>query len=98
MPTHSPACPCAAFRSGPSCPCTSGSRPAHAQTNNERQTNKLDVDTAHKVAWGWTAGIALLYPFNAKFSVLGDYPCKYPMHYVPEALMSTFCVLGALAK
>ena len=26
---------------GPSCPGTSGSRPAHAQTNNERQTNKL---------------------------------------------------------
>ena len=27
---------------GPSCPGTSGSRPAHAQTNNERQTNKLE--------------------------------------------------------
>ena len=27
---------------GPSCPGTSGSRPAPAQTNNERQTNKLE--------------------------------------------------------
>ena len=54
----------------------------------------LKRPAAHKVAWGWTAGIALLYPFNAKFSVLGDYPCKYPMHYVPEALMLSLSLAG----
>ena len=58
----------------------------------------LPAEIGHKVAWAWTAGIALLYPYNAKFSALSSYAPKYPMHYVPEVLMGTFLVLGALAK
>lgn len=60
---------------------------------------KLDADTAAKIALYWVAGIGLTYPFNAKFGFFSDtYKPKYPMHYVPEALMTALLVGGVVAE
>lgn len=41
-------------------------------------------------------GIALLCPFNAKWSLFDEkLPVKYPMHYVPEVLMGALTLAGA---
>ncbi len=37
----------------------------------------------------------LVYPWNAAY--ISKLPVKYPMHYVPEALMAGFSVAGILA-
>ena len=43
---------------------------------------------AAKAAFVLSLGIAIVYPFNAKFGYLTPgLPLKYPMHYVPEGLM-----------
>ena len=36
-----------------------------------------------------------MYPWNAAY--ISKLPVKYPMHYVPEALMAGFSVAGILA-
>jgi len=60
---------------------------------------KLDVDTAAELALYWVAGIAVAYPFNAKFKLFnGDLKPKYPMHYVPEILMTSLLALGLTAE
>ena len=43
---------------------------------------------------------ALLYPFNAKFNLTGDVgnTVKYPMHYVPEVLMSVLTISGIVVN
>jgi hypothetical protein len=38
--------------------------------------------------------IAFLYPFNAKYCIFQKLKCKYPMHYVPEGLMTTLITTG----
>jgi|TARA_B100000767_G_scaffold68355_1_gene64924 hypothetical protein len=38
--------------------------------------------------------IAFLYPFNAKYGIFQKLKCKYPMHYVPEGLMTTLITTG----
>ena len=54
-----------------------------------------DTEMAPKIALGWVAGIALLYPFNAKFGIFSkEYKPKYPMHYVPEILMTGLLIAG----
>ncbi|EOD18858.1 hypothetical protein EMIHUDRAFT_209479 [Emiliania huxleyi CCMP1516] len=58
---------------------------------------KLPEDVAAKALLGLSAGIAVLYPFNAKFGYLSSLEVKYPMHYVPEALMLGLTVAGVLA-
>ena len=47
-----------------------------------------------------SAGIALLYPFNAKFNLTGETgnTVKYPMHYVPEVLMSVLTISGIVVN
>mmetsp|Transcript_6744 Transcript_6744/g.17368 ORF Transcript_6744/g.17368 Transcript_6744/m.17368 type:complete len:123 (-) Transcript_6744:93-461(-) len=57
----------------------------------------LPAEEGAKAMLAWTTGIAILYPLNAKFGVLSDVKPKYPMHYVPEALMSGLVVAGLLA-
>lgn len=55
------------------------------------------VELAHKLALAWVVGIGVLYPLNAKFNIFGSYKIKYPMHYVPEFLMTSLAVAGVLA-
>jgi len=57
----------------------------------------MESKAAAKALLGLSAGIALLYPFNAKFGYLSKLEVKYPMHYVPEALMLGLTVAGVLA-
>jgi len=57
----------------------------------------LPSETAAKAMLGLSAGIAILYPFNAKFGYLSQLEVKYPMHYVPEALMLGMTIAGVLA-
>ena len=56
----------------------------------------LPTQDAVKVGTALSVGIGLLYPFNAKFGYLtdGKLPTKYPMHYVPEALMLSLSLAG----
>ena len=61
---------------------------------------QLPTELAVKVALATAVLIGVLYPFNAKFGYLtgeGFPTVKYPMHYVPEALMLGMIVAGALA-
>lgn len=42
-----------------------------------------------------SVGIGIVYPWNAKFGYLTpNLPLKYPMHYVPEALMAGLSLAG----
>ena len=59
---------------------------------------QLDTDAAFKVAMAWVAGIAVAYPYNAKFNWFGTYKVKYPMHYVPEILMAALLGAGFVAN
>lgn len=53
---------------------------------------------AAKVSLFISTGIGVLYPFNAKFGYLTPgLPLKYPMHYVPELLMTGLIAGGLLA-
>jgi len=57
----------------------------------------MEAEVAAKAMLGLSAGIAILYPFNAKFGYLSNLEVKYPMHYLPEALMLGMTVAGVLA-
>jgi len=57
----------------------------------------LEATIAAKAMLGLSAGIAFLYPFNAKFGYLSQLEVKYPMHYVPEVLMAGMTIAGVLA-
>ena len=59
---------------------------------------QLDTDAAFKVAMAWVAGIAVAYPYNAKFNWFDTYKVKYPMHYVPEVLMIALLGAGYIAN
>ena len=58
---------------------------------------KMESEVAAKAMLLLSAGIAVLYPFNAKFGYLSQLEVKYPMHYMPEALMLGLTVGGVLA-
>ena len=56
---------------------------------------QIPTDVAVKVATATTIAVGVLYPWNAKFNLIGDkLPVKYPMHYVPEILMAVMTALG----
>lgn len=56
---------------------------------------QLPTDQAAMVCTAASFGSGLLYPWNAKFSLFTDkLPVKYPMHYVPELLMSALTLGG----
>jgi len=38
--------------------------------------------------------VAFLYPFNAKYNIFQKLKLIYPMHYVPEVLMTTLTTTG----
>ena len=59
--------------------------------------SQLPVEIARNVALAWIAGIAFLYPFNAKFGYFSKLEVKYPMHYLPEVLMSVLIMMGLLS-
>ena len=53
------------------------------------------TEVAAKAGFALALGIGIIYPFNAKFGYLTpDLPVKYPMHYVPEALMAILTLTG----
>jgi len=56
------------------------------------------ADMSKTLSLAWMTGIALAYPLNAKFNILGNYKVKYPMHYVPEVLMTSMIALGFLSQ
>jgi len=57
----------------------------------------LDAQLASRIMLFTTASIAVLYPANAKFNLIGEkLPVKYPWHYVPEGLMAGLTVAGFL--
>ena len=56
---------------------------------------QIPTDLAVKMATITTLAVGALYPLNAKFNLIGDkLPVKYPMHYVPEVLMTVMSALG----
>lgn len=56
----------------------------------------LDATLAAQISLVATAGIATLYPYNAKFGLLDKgLPVIYPKHYEPEILMTTLILVGA---
>jgi len=57
----------------------------------------MKAELAAKAMLGLSLGIAILYPFNAKFGYLSQLEVKYPMHYVPEVLMAGMTIAGVLA-
>jgi len=57
----------------------------------------MEPKVAAQAMLGLSAGIAVLYPFNAKFGYLSQLDVKYPMHYLPEMLMLSLTVAGVLA-
>ena len=59
---------------------------------------QLDTEVAFKAAMAWVAGIAVAYPYNAKFSLFAEYKQKYPMHYVPAVLMAALLGAGLVAN
>jgi len=59
---------------------------------------QVPTAVAVKVALACSAGIGILYPWNAKFGYLTPgLPLKYPMHHVPECLMLGLTVAGILS-
>ena len=38
--------------------------------------------------------VAFMYPLNAKYNIFQKLKVIYPMHYVPEALMTTLTTTG----
>ena len=58
--------------------------------------NQMPAEAEQKVLLVWTAAVAVLYPYNAKFGYLGKVD-KYPMHYVPEVLMPTLVAMGIIS-
>lgn len=71
---------------------------ASSRPSSRSWLKKLPVAIAHKLALGWIGAIGLLYPLNAKFGLVSNgLPTKYPMHYLPEALMAGLTAMGALA-
>lgn len=61
--------------------------------------NHMSTDDALNVALASTIVVGVLYPFNAKFGLIqkGLNP-KYPMHYVPEAIMTILIISGGYIK
>ena len=57
---------------------------------------KLPVDEAVKIAFYTVVATALVYPINAAY--ISKLAVKYPMHYVPEVLMTGLTVAGFLAQ
>eukprot|EP00793_Prasinoderma_coloniale_P003626 PRCOL_00003001-RA len=58
--------------------------------------SKLNTEAALPICAACSAAIAVLYPYNAKFNLIGEkLPIKYPMHYVPEVLMAVVTAAGA---
>ena len=58
----------------------------------------FDATLAAQIAVASTTATAIFYPFNAKFGYLSQLEPKYPMHYVPEALMAGLVIGGILAS
>jgi hypothetical protein len=57
---------------------------------------QMPTADAVKVATVASAATGMLYPWNAKFTFVGEkLPVKYPMHYVPEVLMAVLTLAGA---
>ena len=57
---------------------------------------KLATEDAVPVALAMSVACGALYPWNAKFGYLSPgLPTKYPMHYVPELLMTGLTAFGA---
>ena len=57
---------------------------------------QLDVATGAKIALFASFAVGVLYPWNAKWNLLkNNLSVKYPMHYVPEALMALLSLAGA---
>ncbi|GMH55693.1 hypothetical protein TL16_g03945 [Triparma laevis f. inornata] len=58
---------------------------------------ELPEDKAALIGTITSLAVGVLYPWNAKFGLLNkDLPVvKYPMHYVPEALMGIMTLAGA---
>ena len=59
--------------------------------------NQMPAEAGAKVLLVWTAAVAVLYPYNAKFGYLSKIEPKYPMHYVPEVLMPTLVAMGIIS-
>ena len=59
--------------------------------------NQMPAEAGAKVLLVWTAAVAVLYPYNAKFGYLSKVEPKYPMHYVPEVLMPTLVAMGIIS-
>lgn len=56
------------------------------------------TSVAAKVGLFVSVGIGICYPWNAKFGYFTpNLPVKYPMHYVPEALMLALSLAGVPA-
>ena len=49
---------------------------------------------AAKAAFVLSLGIAIVYPFNAKFGYFEKLPVIYPKHYEPEILLSALILAG----
>ena len=61
---------------------------------------EMPAAAAAKLCTVVSAACALLYPFNAKFNLTGETgnTVKYPMHYVPEVLMTVLTVSGIVVS
>merc|ERR1719401_2352667 len=57
----------------------------------------LPEDIAAKAMLGLTAGTGALCVGDAKFGYLSKLEAKYPMHYLPEALIFGLIAAGVLA-
>ena len=59
--------------------------------------NRVETEEAVKVGTASAFLCGVLYPWNAKFGYAtdGKLPVKYPMHYVPELLMTGLTAFGA---
>merc|ERR1711939_1119184 len=60
--------------------------------------NQVPTAMGVQVATAITLAIGILYPWNAKWNMIGEkLPVKYPMHYVPEVLMAVLSAGGLYA-
>jgi hypothetical protein len=58
-------------------------------------SQKLETSDAVQVCTALSILVGILYPWNAKFDLTGDkFVVKYPMHYVPELLMTVLSLSG----
>ena len=57
-----------------------------------------DPTEVAKIGTVVSAAVGILYPWNAKFGYISEnLPVKYPMHYVPEVLLTGLTAAGILA-